>query len=467
MTSDERTLLIVEDDPGLQRQLRWSFDGCSVVTAPDRAAALAAVERHSPAVVTLDLGLPPDPDGPSEGMAALEGILTAAPTTKVVVVTGQDDRENAVRAVGLGAYDFCAKPVDATILSLIVDRAFRLAELEAENRRLRERGGTAQLDGVITSARSMMQVCRMVERAAQAEVTVLLLGESGTGKEVLARALHRLSNRADKPFVAINCAAIPENLLESELFGFEKGAFTGAVKQTLGRLELANGGTVFLDEIGDLPTPLQVKLLRFLQERVIERIGGRKSIPVDVRVICATHQDLKARMQTGAFREDLFYRISELVIDIPPLRDREDDAVLLAHFFLKRFAADQKRPLRGFSSDALAAIGRYPWPGNVRELENRVKRAVILADERHVTAADLDLDVPEDGQGPLTLKEAREQADIRTIQQALTLARGNLSQAAKTLGVSRPTIYDLLKQYEIPMGMFKDRVGEDMVDEET
>jgi two-component system NtrC family response regulator len=294
-----------------------------------------------------------------------------------------------------------------------------------------------------------------------------LLGESGTGKEVLARALHRLSNRADKPFVAINCAAIPENLLESELFGFEKGAFTGAVKQTLGRLELANGGTVFLDEIGDLPTPLQVKLLRFLQERVIERIGGRKSIPVDVRVICATHQDLKARMQTGAFREDLFYRISELVIDIPPLRDREDDAVLLAHFFLKRFAADQKRPLRGFSSDALAAIGRYPWPGNVRELENRVKRAVILADERHVTAADLDLDVPEDGQGPLTLKEAREQADIRTIQQALTLARGNLSQAAKTLGVSRPTIYDLLKQYEIPMGMFKDRVGEDMVDEET
>jgi two-component system NtrC family response regulator len=465
MTSDERTLLIVEDDPGLQRQLRWSFDGYTVITAPDRNAAVAAVQRHAPAVATLDLGLPPDPDGPSEGMATLEAILALAPTTKVVVVTGQDDRENAVRAVGLGAYDFCAKPIDATILSLIVDRAYRVAELEAENRRLRERGGASQLDGVITSARSMLQVCRMVERAAQANVTVLLLGESGTGKEVLARALHRLSARADKPFVAINCAAIPENLLESELFGFEKGAFTGAVKQTLGRLEMANGGTVFLDEIGDLPTPLQVKLLRFLQERVIERIGGRKSIPVDVRVICATHQDLKARMQTGAFREDLFYRISELVIDIPPLRGRDDDSVLLAHFFLKRFAADQKRALKGFSSDALAAIANYHWPGNVRELENRVKRAVILADERYVTAADLDLDAPSDDAAPPTLKEAREQADIRAIQQALTLARGNLSQAAKTLGISRPTIYDLLKQYEIPMAVFKDRVGEDALDE--
>ena len=465
MSSDVRTLLIVEDDPGLQRQLKWSFDGYTVVTASDRTAALAAMQRHGPAVATLDLGLPPDPDGPSEGMATLEAILSVAPNTKVVIVTGQDDRENAVRAIGLGAYDFCAKPIDATILSLIVDRAYRLADLEAENRRLRERTGASQLDGVITSARSMLGVCRMVERAAQAEVTVLLLGESGTGKEVLARALHRLSARAEKPFVAINCAAIPENLLESELFGFEKGAFTGAVKQTLGRLEMANGGTVFLDEIGDLPTPLQVKLLRFLQERVIERIGGRRSIPVDVRVICATHQDLKARMASGEFREDLFYRISELVIDIPPLRDRDDDAVLLAHFFLKRFSADQKRALRGFASDALAAIANHPWPGNVRELENRVKRAVILADEHHVSAADLDLEAPTETVTPLTLKEAREQADIRTLQQALTLARGNLSQAAKTLGISRPTIYDLLKQYDIPMSVFKDRVGEEALDD--
>jgi len=459
MTAIGRTLLIIEDDPGLLRQLKWSFDGYTLLTAGDRESALAQLRRGEPPVVTLDLGLPPHPDDATEGFATLQDILTLAPQTKVIIVSGNDERENAVQAIGMGAYDFCAKPVDPAILNLIVDRAYHVHDLEAENRRLRDRQGVSQLEGIITSARSMQQVCRMTERAAQAEVTVLLLGESGTGKEVLARALHTLSNRADKPFVPINCAAIPENLLESELFGFEKGAFTGAVKQTQGRLETANGGTVFLDEIGDLPTPLQVKLLRFLQERVIERIGGRRSIPVDVRVVCATHQDLQAKMQTGDFREDLFYRISELVIDIPPLRDRDDDAVLLAHFFFKKFNAVQKRALKGFGKEALAAIARHPWPGNVRELENRVKRAVIMADDKHIAPGDLDLEAADEPPTPLTLKEAREQADIRALQQALTLARGNLSQAAKTLGVSRPTIYDLLKQYDIPMALFKERAS--------
>ncbi|NBC32148.1 MAG: PEP-CTERM-box response regulator transcription factor [Alphaproteobacteria bacterium] len=461
MTQTDRTLLVVEDDPGLQRQLKWSFDGYSVVTASDRDSALSSLRRHGPPVVLLDLGLPPAPDTPDEGLAALEDLLTQSPDTKVIVVTGQDERENAVQAIGLGAYDFCAKPIDVQALNLIVDRAFRLHELENENRRLRERQAGTALPGIVTGSRSMAAACRMVERAAQADVTVLLLGESGTGKELMAKALHGASPRADRPFVAINCGAIPDNLLESELFGFEKGAFTGAVKQTLGRLELANHGTVFLDEIGDLPLSLQVKLLRFLQERIIERIGGRRSIPVDVRVVCATHQDLKARIRTGEFREDLFYRVSELVIDIPPLRDRDDDIVILANHFFKKYNAEQKRQLKGFSTEALAAMAAYSWPGNVRELENRVKRAVILADDRRIGPADLDLEEGTAEPQPMTLKEAREQADIRAIQQALTLARGNLTQTAKYLGVSRPTIYDLLRQYGIEMAAFKEKSADE------
>lgn len=464
MTNPDRTLLIVEDDPGLQRQLKWSFDGYTVLTAIDRESALSSLRRHGPPVVLLDLGLPPAPDTPDEGLAALQELLAQLPDAKIIVVTGQDEHENAVQAIGLGAYDFCAKPIDVQVLNLIVDRAFRLHELESENRRLRERQVETALPGIVTGSRSMAAACRMIERAAQADVTVLLLGESGTGKELMARALHGASPRADKPFVAINCGAIPENLLESELFGFEKGAFTGAVKQTLGRLELANHGTVFLDEIGDLPLPLQVKILRFLQERVIERIGGRRPIAIDVRVVCATHQDLKARIKTGEFREDLFYRVSELVIDIPPLRDREDDVVILANHFFQRYNADQKRNLKGFTTEALAAVTSYTWPGNVRELENRVKRAVILADERRITPGDLDLEEGTAEPQPMTLKEAREQADVRAIQQALTLARGNLTQTAKFLGVSRPTIYDLVRQYGIEMAAFKGKAADDSAD---
>ena len=450
MTDGNRVVLIVEDDPGLQKQLRWALDGCRVVIAADKPSALELLVRENPSVVTLDLGLPPEPGGPTIGFATLEAILATRPATKVIVVTGNDERENAVRAIGMGAYDFCSKPVDGDLLRLIVDRAFRLYELEDENRRLREGRQFAKLPGILTSSPSMIHVCRMIEKAAPTEVAVLLLGESGTGKELLARALHSQGRRAGGPFVAINCAAIPENLLESELFGFEKGAFTGAIKQTPGRVELADGGTLFLDEIGDLPKQLQVKLLRFLQERVIERVGGRKSLPVDVRIVAATNQDLQEQIKAGSFREDLYYRLSQFVIEIPPLRDRDDDAVLLAHAFLRQFSEEQKKSnLRGFTADAIAAIAAYDWPGNVRELENRVQRAVILADGPQVRAADLDLEPPEGADGVLTLRAAREQAEQGAVVRALAAAGGNMSLAARLLGVSRPKLYDLMKQHGI------------------
>ncbi len=458
MSERERTLMIVEDDPGLQRQLKWALDGSRVVIAGDRTEALEVLRRELPAVATLDLGLPPHPDGPTEGFATLEAILAARPTTKVIVATGNDERENAVRAIGMGAYDFCPKPVDGELLRLVIDRAFRLHDLEAENRELHDRRKFSPLPGVLTSSPAMQAVCRMIEKAGPTEVTVLLMGESGTGKEVLARALHSSSPRAGKPFIAINCGAIPENLLESELFGFEKGAFTGAVKQTVGRFEMADGGTLFLDEIGELPRQLQVKLLRFLQERVVERVGGRKSIPVDVRVISATNQDLRGQITTGEFREDLFYRISQLVIDIPPLRARDDDPVLLANAFLKELVQDQKKSsLRGFAVDAISAITAYSWPGNVRELQNRVQRAVILSEGPRVNAADLDLKPPAEEASIPSLKTVREEAEQSALRRALAAAAGNLSLAARLLEVSRPKLYDLLKQY----GMQPDREPEE------
>jgi two-component system NtrC family response regulator len=451
MAEGNRVLLVVEDDPGLQKQLRWAMEGCRVVVAGDKPGALDLLARENPAVVTLDLGLPPEPGGPTIGFATLEAILAARPATKVIVVTGNDERENAVRAIGMGAYDFCSKPVDGDLLRLIVDRAFRLYELEEENRRLREGRHLAKLPGILTSSPSMIHVCRMIDKAAPTEVAVLLLGESGTGKELLARALHSQGRRAGGPFVAINCAAIPENLLESELFGFEKGAFTGAIKQTPGRVELADGGTLFLDEIGDLPKQLQVKLLRFLQERVIERVGGRKSLPVDVRIIAATNQDLQEQIRGGSFREDLYYRLSQFVIDIPPLRARDDDAVLLAHAFLRQYGDEQKKSsLRGFAADAIAAIAAYNWPGNVRELENRVQRAVILADGPQVTAVDLDLEPPAGAEAGIpTLRAVRDQAEQVAVLRAMAAAGGNMSMAARLLGVSRPKLYDLMKQHGI------------------
>lgn len=444
-------LLVVEDDEGLQRQLRWAYDDYEVLTASDRQGALDLVRAAEPPVVTLDLGLPPDPDGTSEGFAALEAILALRPDTKIVVATGHGARESALRAIASGAYDFYQKPVDIDQLGLIVRRAFQLHKIEAENRRLEARagaGGTV-LGTMVTGAPEMLKVARMIERVANADVTVLLLGASGTGKELLARGLHEASGRARGAFVAINCAAIPETLLEAELFGYERGAFTGAVKTTGGKIEQAEGGTLFLDEVGDIPLPLQVKLLRFLQERVIERIGGRKAIPVDTRIVCATHQDLGAMIADGRFREDLYYRLAEIVVNIPSLADRVGDAPLLARHFLQRFARDLNPQVRGFTPAAMAAIDAWPWPGNVRELENRLKRAVIMADGKLITAEDLDLAAGSEEAAPVNLKAVREEADRRAIRHALARTDNNISAAAKLLGISRPTLYDLLKQYDL------------------
>ena len=445
-------LLIVEDDPGLQAQLKWAYEDFEVLIAGDRQTALALLRSEEPAVVTLDLGLPPDPDGTSEGFAVLDAIMALKPDTKVIVASGHGARESALRAISQGAYDFYAKPVDIDALGLIVRRALHLHKIEAENRQLAERApeGNKVLGRMITGAPEMVKVARTIERVAGTNVSVMLLGASGTGKELLARGLHEASPRRQGAFVAINCAAIPENLLESELFGHEKGAFTGAVKTTEGKIEQASGGTLFLDEVGDIPFPLQVKLLRFLQERTIERIGGRRSIEVDTRIVCATHQNLEAMITDGRFREDLFYRLAEIVIRIPSLAERPGDAALLAKAFLTRFAAEMNPSVKGFAPDALAAIDAWTWPGNVRELENRVKRAVIMADGKLVSASDLDLAEPgEDEVNPLNLKSAREATDRKMIRHALARSEGNISNTARLLGISRPTLYDLLKQYDL------------------
>jgi two-component system, NtrC family, response regulator len=449
MTDDRRTLLIVEDDPALQKQMRWAFDAFETVVASDRESAIAQLRRHEPAVVTMDLGLPPEPDSVGEGFRLLGETLALLPDTKVIVLTGQHDRENAVRAVGMGAYDFFAKPFEPELLALTIERAFRLHDLQAENRRLQVMRGSA-LDGLLTRDAAMLRVCRTVEKVASANVTVAFLGESGTGKEVLARGLHALSPRAAGRFVAINCAAIPDALLESELFGYEKGAFTGAVKQTLGKIELAHKGTLFLDEIGDLPMALQAKLLRFLQERVIERIGGREEIPVDVRIVCATHRDLKARIAEGQFREDLYYRLAEIVVDIPPLRAREGDANLLAHAFVQRFARDNGRGSMQLADDALDAIAAHRWPGNVRELENCLKRAVIMADGNRITAADLGLGMAataEPDLAHLNLRQVRDEAERHAVVRVLARTNGNIARAAEVLGISRPSLYDLMNRF--------------------
>ncbi|ALR20705.1 PEP-CTERM-box response regulator transcription factor [Sphingobium baderi] len=445
-------LLIVEDDPGLQRQLRWAYEEYQLFIAGDREEAIELLRAEVPDVVTLDLGLPPDPDGTSEGFATLSEILRIKPETKVIVASGHGARESALDAISGGAYDFYQKPVDIDELGLIVRRAFHVHALERENARLAEIApeGAAVLGKLITSAPEMLKVARTIERVASAQVSVLLLGASGTGKELLAQGLHDASPRKSGNFVAINCAAIPETLLESELFGHEKGAFTGAVKTTPGKIEQAQGGTLFLDEVGDIPLPLQVKLLRFLQERVIERIGGRQPIAVDTRIVCATHQNLEEMIAAGTFREDLYYRLAEIIVRIPALKDRAGDPALLARHFLNRFAKDMNPQVKGLAPDALAALDAWQWPGNVRELENRMKRAVIMADGKHVTAADLDLDGEREAGGDVVnLKAAREMADRRAIRRAIARTDGNISGAAKMLGISRPTLYDLLKQYQM------------------
>ncbi len=447
MNEQSRKLLIVEDDPGLLSQLRWCFEGYDVFTAEDRETAIAELRRHEPTVVLQDLGLPPRPEGVEEGLATLRETLKLAPHTKVIVVTGNGDQENALTAVAQGAYDFYEKPVDTDTLKLLVDRAFNISELETENRRLQNQVIESPLDGVIAASEAMLAVCRMIEKIAPTDVTTVLLGESGTGKELLARALHRLSPRAEQSFVAINCAAIPENLLESELFGHEKGAFTGAVKQTHGKIEVADGGTLFLDEIGDMPLALQAKMLRFLQERVIERVGGRQEISVDVRVVCATNQNPELLIKENLFREDLYYRVSEIMINIPPFRECEEGRWILARTLLQKYSKQQRRPLNGFSEDAVTAIESYSWPGNVRELENKIKGAVIMADGKLVTAADLGVSAGEGQSETLNLREVRQNAESKAIRVALTRCYGNISKAAELLGITRPTFYDLMNKY--------------------
>ena len=451
MSDKKRKLLIVEDDQGLQRQLKWSYEDFEVFCASNRAEAIAMMRLEEPDVVTLDLGLPPDPDGTTEGFATLDEMLRLKPDTKIIVASGHNAKESALHAISAGAWDFYQKPVDIDELHLIVKRAFHVRDLEMANQKLQQPDSKGELlfGSLVTGSPEMLKAARTVERVANTNVSVMLLGASGTGKELMARGLHDASSRKSKPFVAINCGAIPENLLESELFGHEKGAFTGAIKTTEGKIELAHGGTLFLDEVGDIPMPLQVKLLRFLQERVIERIGGRKTIPVDVRIVAATHQNLNQMISDQTFREDLYYRLAEVTIGIPKLSERSGDAVLLAKHFLARFSREMNPSIKGFASAALTAIDQWGWPGNVRELENRVKRAVIMADTKFITVDDLQFDTPDDEDRLLNLKAAREVADRKAIGRAIARTEGNISNAAKLLGISRPTLYDLLKQYEM------------------
>jgi len=448
----KQKLLVIEDDPGLQKQLQWSFDGYEVLLAGERDAALAQVRRHQPAVVTMDLGLPPDPDGATEGLATLQQILALAPDTKIIVLSGNQDRAHALKAIALGAYDFHQKPFDADMLALVIARAFYLHAMQQENRRMLQTQLDSPLAGIVSRDPGMLKLCRSVEKVAPSSASVMLLGDSGSGKELVARGLHALSNRSAQRFVAINCAAIPENLLESELFGHERGAFTGAARQTLGKIELAHGGTFFLDEIGDMPLALQAKLLRFLQERVIERVGGRGEIAVDVRIVCATHQDLKTLAGQGRFREDLYYRLSEIVLRIPPLRERAGDPALLAHHFKNRFCASEGRASLHFSSDAMQAIEAYDWPGNVREVENCIKRAVIMCDGPLIAVDDLGLPASAQGTPPeqsLNLRQARDAAEYKVMVRALARSDGNIVKAAELLGVSRPTLYDLMSHHGI------------------
>lgn len=464
--SEKPYLLVVEDDPGLREQLQWSFDNYEIVMADNRKEAINKLRRYEPSVVTLDLGLPPEPHGYQEGLRTLTEIISLSPDTKVIMVTGQFERKIAVEAISLGAYDYYVKPIEPQALSLIIDRAFYLHTLEKEHKQLSQFSAHPAIKNLVTGSPIMQKVCRTVEKVAPNNISILLLGESGTGKEVLARALHEQSDRRNGPFVAINCAAIPETLLESELFGYEKGAFTGAVKQTPGKIELAHKGTLFLDEIGDLPLSLQPKLLRFLQERVVERLGSRSPMGIDVRVVCATHHNLKESIQTHAFREDLYYRLSEVTIPIPPLRERIGDPALIARVLLTKFAQEYKRSVKRIAPEALEAIHHYSWPGNVRELENRMKRAVIMAEGHQITVADLDLPLPEINSFPFNLKQVRDNAERETILKALNYCEGNVSRAAELLGVTRPTLYNLMERLNIAERSHLQEVGMASLEEE-
>jgi two-component system, NtrC family, response regulator len=438
-----RQILLVEDDDGLRRQMQWALEGYKVLAASNAAEALRQFGGDV-SLVILDLGLPPDRDGASEGLKVLDAVLNQAPQTKVIILSGNSDRSVALSAVERGAFDFISKPVEIDVLKLIIDRAFRVFDLEKENQALRL-SRDQRLPGIVYGSEAMERVARIIERVSRTDATVMILGESGKGKELVAGALHNLSARAQAKLVAINCASIPENLLESELFGHERGAFTGAIKQTRGKFELADKGTLFLDEIGDMPLPLQAKLLRFLQSREFERVGGRQMLSVDVRVISATNQPLGTLVAEGKFREDLYYRLNEIQLDLPPLRDREGDVVILAQYFLNLFTRDLSRSLRGFTEEALAALSDYKWPGNIRELENRLKRAVIMADGPLITPQDLELAAGAKARS-LNLRDHMQKLESALLNEALAAAEGNVSKAAKLMGISRQQIYNMMAE---------------------
>lgn len=443
-------LLIIEDDSTIATQMKWALmEDYQIFLADHREKALEIFEQEQPPVITLDLGLPPHPSEPIEGFDTLQAIKGIDASAKVIVITGQDEKANALQAIGLGAYDFFCKPIQIDELKVVLNRAFYLSQLEKEYRELRESLREDAFEGMIGVSPQMQGVFNSIRKVATTEAPVLVVGESGTGKELVAKAIHRLSERGRGPFVVINCSAIPETLLESELFGHEKGAFTGAHVQRKGRFEKADGGTLFLDEIGELSPTLQVKLLRFLQEQKIERVGGREEISVDVRVIAATNRDLKEAMREGKFREDLYYRLGVVVISLPPLREREGDIMVLANALLNRYARENKKEVSGFTTQAINAMKSYPWPGNIRELENRIKRAVIMAERSHLTPIDLELTNSFEKYRGKTLKEAREELERDFIQRALLKNKHNLTKAAEELGVSRPTLYEMMEKLGI------------------
>jgi two-component system, NtrC family, response regulator len=447
--STHPVMLLVDDDPEIRDQMKWAFAAdYELLEASDRSTALAHVRQAMPRLVLLDLGLPPDPDGASEGLAILRGILESNPTAKVIVVTGNSDRANALTAIANGAYDFIEKPVQLDVLKILLQRAIYLANVEQENRSLLERAGQNELEGLVGDSAPMQDVFRMIRRVGPSDVPVLITGESGTGKELVAHAIHRQSERKGEPFVAINCGAIPETLLESELFGYEKGAFTGATQQRKGRIESAQRGTLFLDEIGDIPLALQVKLLRFLQDHTIQRLGAKETIAVDARILAATNVDLQKAIAEGQFREDLYYRLCVITIAVPALSERGSDITLLARTFLTKFAEEEKKSLKGFTPQAVQALTSHHWPGNVRELENRIKRAVVMAEEKYVTPANLELKDPSPNEEEvLTLKASRDNREKDLVRLAMEKAEGNVSRAASELGISRPTLYQLLVRY--------------------
>ncbi len=444
------SLLLVEDSQEIREQMKWGLKPFyTVFEAENRVAAVELLKLEKISLVTLDLGLPPDADGVSEGFSTLEQLIDGNPLAKVVVITGNQDRTNALKAIQLGAYDFMEKPVDLEVLKIVLQRAGYLTILEQENQKLLEREEKRGFPEIIGSSPAMAKVYDTIRRVAGTDISVLIAGESGTGKELVARAIHQQSHRNGGPFIAINCGAIPETLLESELFGHEKGAFTGAHLQRRGRIESAEGGTLFLDEIGEISPALQVKLLRVLQERYIERVGGRVEIPVDIRVLAATNADLQMAMKDGRFREDLYYRLNTVTIPIPPLRERGADIVMLGKSLLQRFSEEAKKKTSGFSREAILALEQYRWPGNVRELENRIRRAITLTDNLRITPEDLDLEEPQETQAGPTLKEARDAVEKRVIEQSLAKTGGNITKAATILGVSRPTLHDLISRHDI------------------